>query len=127
MHITGNTGISSKFIACLRKLNKKLKALVAGTKSGFETFRRIMREEDPVTESTEYSLRFAFQQMVFQKCANLDGTRRLIQAMEKKISEYREKTGKEMDEVLKALVIHGAMDGGHTILAELESGQTAIF
>ena len=23
MHITGNTGISSKFIACLRKLNKK--------------------------------------------------------------------------------------------------------
>ena len=94
----------------LRKLNRKLKALVAGVRSGFEIFRRIMREEDPVTESTEYSLRFAFQQMVFQKCTNLEGTRKLIQAMEKKISEYREKTGKEMDEVLKALVIHGAMD-----------------
>ena len=94
----------------LRKLNKKLKALVAGTKSGFETFRRIMREEDPVTESTEYSLRFAFQQMVFQKSTTMEGTRKLIQAMEKKISEYREKTGKEMDELLKTTVIHGAMD-----------------
>ena len=94
----------------LRKLNKKLKALVAGTRSGFEMFRRIMREEDPVTESTEYSLRFAFQQMVFQKSTSIEGTRKLIQAMEKKISEYREKTGKEMDEVLKTTVIHGAMD-----------------
>ena len=94
----------------LRKLNKKLKVLVAGTKSGFELFRRIMREEDPVTESTEYSLRFAFQQLVYQKSSSMEGTRKLLQIMEKKMCEYREKTGKEMDEVLKTTVLHGAMD-----------------
>ena len=31
----------------------------------------------------------------------MEGTKKLIHAMEKKISEYGEKTGKEMDEVLK--------------------------
>ena len=94
----------------LKKLNKKLKALVASTRNGFEVFRRIMREEDPVTESTEYSLRFAFQQMVFQKSTNMEGTRKLITVMEKKIMEYREKTGKELDDVLKTTVLHGAVD-----------------
>ena len=94
----------------LRKLNKKLKALVASTRSGFEVFRRIMREEAPVTESTEYSLRFAFQQMVFQKSGCMDDTRKLISILEKKIVDYREKTGKELDEVLKTTVLHGAID-----------------
>ena len=94
----------------LKKLNKKLKSLVASTRSGFEVFRRIMREEDPVTESTEYSLRFAFQQMVFQKSSNMEETRKLITVLEKKIVEYREKTGKELDAVLKTIVLHGAVD-----------------
>lgn len=36
-----------------RRLNQKMKLAAAGTGSGFEVFRRIVREEDPATESTE--------------------------------------------------------------------------
>ena len=67
--------------------------MVAGTKSGFEVFRRIVREEDPVTSSTEYTLRFNFQQMAFKKSKNIEETRHLIQNLDQKISEFREKTG----------------------------------
>ena len=94
----------------LRKLNKKLKGMVAGTKSGFEVFRIIVREEDPVTTSTEYNLRFAFQQLVFKKCSDLGATKAFIQILDRKIKEFQDKVGKPMDEVLKTTVLHGAMD-----------------
>lgn len=55
-----------------------MKATVAGTRSGFEVFRRIVREEDPVTEDTEYGLRFALQQLIFQKCTAISETIRLL-------------------------------------------------
>ena len=55
-------------------------------KNGFEVFRRLLREADPVTVVTEYS-RFAFQQMVFQKCT-IQNTNKPIQTMENVISEY---------------------------------------
>ncbi len=56
-----------------------------GNEELFEVFRRIVREESPVTESTEYGLRFGFQQMVY--CNSMEDTRKLIQAMEQNISE----------------------------------------
>lgn len=37
---------------------------------------------------------------------------KLPKAMENKVSEYRDKTGKEMDDVPKTVVLHGAMDMG---------------
>lgn len=33
------------------RLNKRMTAIVTGTDSGFDIFRRIVREEDPVSES----------------------------------------------------------------------------
>eukprot|EP00974_Lingulodinium_polyedra_P090306 8758714-Lingulodinium_polyedra.AAC.1 len=48
---------------------------MAGTRSGFETFRRCVREEDPVAESTAFSLRIVFQQLAIQKNTSMDGAR----------------------------------------------------
>lgn len=78
-----------------------------GTNSGFEVFRRIVREEDPAMESTEFGLRFGFQLLVLQKCYTITDTMKLLKAMESIMSEYRDKTGKEMDEVLKTTVLTG--------------------
>eukprot|EP00974_Lingulodinium_polyedra_P021370 2063618-Lingulodinium_polyedra.AAC.1 len=40
--------------AYLLKKARKLKTVMAGARSGFETFRRFVREEDPVTESAAF-------------------------------------------------------------------------
>lgn len=40
-----------------RRLNKRMKTTSAGTSSGFEVFRRTVREEVSITESTEYGPR----------------------------------------------------------------------
>lgn len=60
-----------------RRLSKRMKAAAAGTQSGGY----------PVTESTEYGLRFSFQQLVFQKCATIADTMRLLEVMETNISD----------------------------------------
>eukprot|EP00974_Lingulodinium_polyedra_P121501 11179233-Lingulodinium_polyedra.AAC.1 len=44
---------------CWEQLIRTLKKLVAGAKNGFGLFRGVVREEDPATASTEYSLRFS--------------------------------------------------------------------
>ena len=55
-------------------------------------------------------MKIAFSQMVFQKATTMEGTRNKIQLIEKKLGEYREKIGREIDEVLKVTVIQGMMD-----------------
>lgn len=80
---------------CFRRLDMKMEMTAAGTKSGIEVFRRIVREVDPVTESTEYGLRFSFPQLVFQKCATPTepiGHQYLM--------IYIEKTGQYLDDIL---------------------------
>ena len=39
------------------RINKKQKSTASGIRNGFELYRRIAREEDPITETTAYSLR----------------------------------------------------------------------
>lgn len=87
-----------------------MKTTAAGTKSGFEVLPRIVREEHPITDSTDHGLRFAFQQHVFPKRATGAETMRLSKVMDTKMSEHRDKSGKEFDEILKTSVIHRAMD-----------------
>ena len=62
-----------------------------------------------MTESTERSLRFSSQQMVFQICWTIEDSK-LTQTTENMISENWKKTGHEMDEVLKTTVLHVAMN-----------------
>lgn len=44
-----------------RRLNKQLKTTAMDTKSSFEEFRCIVKEEDPATESSEYGPWLGFQ------------------------------------------------------------------
>ena len=93
-----------------RKLNNKLKGMIAGTKSGLEVFRTNVREQDPVTSGTEFSLRLAFKEKSRVKCADLASTRRLTLGLDNMIAQYLEKTGEPLDDATQAAVLHGAMD-----------------
>ena len=92
------------------RLNNKLKGLVSNTKGGFEVLRRVVREHDPVTDNTKVAPRAMFTQRAMDRCANLDATRSLAQEIDRKLAEYREKTGEEMPAELQSTVLHGAMD-----------------
>ena len=94
----------------LSKINKKQTATTSGVRDGFELFRRISRDEDPITDTTAYTLRLAFQNMAYNKCKNLEETWKYMSEIEQKLTEYREKTGTEMHEEIKSTVLHGAMD-----------------
>ena len=51
-----------------------------------------------------------FQTQMYDKALNLSETRQLITEMGRNINEYRDRTGKELDEVLKATVLRGSVD-----------------
>lgn len=80
------------------------------TNFGFEVSRHIVCDEDLVCESTEHGLRFSVQQMVFQRCHSIHDTMQLLRAIAHTISEHRDKTGMDRDEVIKTTLLRGAMD-----------------
>ena len=57
-----------------KRINKRQKIFTSGVRSGFELYRKVTREEDPITDTTGYSLRLAFQGHVQHKCKDLDET-----------------------------------------------------
>ena len=92
------------------KLNTRQKALIIDTKSGFETYRRIVREDDPIGDNTAYALEYEFQDYAFTKAKTLAETRTIISILDTKIAKFREKTGRELDEYLKSRVIRAVLD-----------------
>ena len=90
----------------IRKLNNKLKGLVDGVKSGFEVFRLIMQEIEPITKSTKGGLLMQFMAKNKTKCANLEASRNLVKDLDKCITEYREKTGEESAGDIQATILH---------------------
>lgn len=97
------------FAYLFRRLSQMMQTTAAGAKNGFEVFRRILHEEDTITASTRYGLRFSLQQLLFQECNTIIETMCLLRTMDTNISEHRDKTAKELDEVLKIALTHGAM------------------
>ena len=92
------------------RLNNKFKGLVSNTKDGFEVLRRVVREHDPVTDNTKVALRARFTQLAGNRSANLYAARSVAQEIDRKLAEYREKTGEDMPAELQSTVLHGARD-----------------
>ena len=70
----------------------------------------MVREHDSVTDNTKVAMRGRFTQLPGNRCASLNATRSLAQEIDRKLAEYREKTGEEMPAELQSTVLHGAMD-----------------
>ena len=75
-----------------------------------EVFRRVVREEDPITANYSYQLEYQFQGLVFNQAKDMKETRAMIAKMDKLIAEFREKIGSEMDERLKSRVMMAIID-----------------
>ena len=62
--------------------------------NGFEVYRKINEEKDPIHENVEFMLYAELQGMVQKRCRTLAETNELFKALEIKEREFREKTGK---------------------------------
>ena len=94
----------------IRKLNNKLKGFVIGITNGFEVFRVVVREMDPITKGTKKGLLQNFMNKNQPRCANLEASRDRVNQLDQCITEYREKVGEEIQAELKSLVLHHAVD-----------------
>ena len=56
----------------IRNLNNKLRGLVTGITSGFEVFRIVVREIDPITKSTKNVLFMSFMNKNQPNCTSLE-------------------------------------------------------
>ena len=121
--IKAKDGILYTYI--IKKLNKTLRGLVNGTKSGFEVFRLVVREQDPITGTTKHGLMFQYQEKAYNKCNHLEATRNLVQDLDRRIEEYREKTGCETPADVKVTVLHKAMDDNTAQFARV-SGKVSM-
>ena len=80
------------------KLNSKLEMLTAGVDSGFEVFRAVVQEHDPVTVMTEQSMKFAFLTKGQQgHCKDLEATRKIAIELDELRVRYFETTGAQND------------------------------
>ena len=96
--------------------------MIGGTKSGFEAFRVVIRDMDPVTEGTMISLKVEIALMHKTQCANLAATRQLSIAVEKISHRYRETTWAELENETKVMILHTSMDTD--TLREIRRGKT---
>ena len=76
----------------IRKCSNKSKGLVDGIESGFEVFRIIVREMDPITKSTKQGLLMQFMNNNSSKCSTLEASRNLVKELDRYIVELFEKT-----------------------------------
>ena len=96
----------------IHRVDKRHKALVVDTKNGFEVFRRVAREEEPLSDNLKFELEQEFGDFVYNPgmAKNMKETRATIAGMDKRLADYREKIGRDMGDDLKDRVMQAILD-----------------
>ena len=105
----------------LLKLNTLLSTIVGQVEdnNGFELWRMVNREEDPIRHNAKFQLEVDVRGLGQRKCASFHDTIKLLQVVERRAKEFREKTGEALEGSLMKEVMWGAMDEDTMDIAEL--------
>ena len=112
------------------KLSNKLKVLCCNTKAsmnGLEVLRLAIREHDPIGENISTGLEQRFTTKLKHKCKTLEASREIVKELEKAITEYGERAGKELNPRLQATVLLGTMDEDTAVAIEAKGIDTSSF
>ena len=110
------------YMFLIPKLNTNLSVVIGpvDNMNGMETWRLIMKEEDPIHKNEAFHMELDVRQLSATKCKNFKETMDLIMKLERKAKVFRERNGILLSSSVMKQVLWGGMDVDTLDLAEIK-------
>ena len=110
------------YMFLIPKLNTNLSVVIGpvDNMNGMETWRLIMKEEDPIHKNEAFHMELDVRQLSATKCKNFKETMDLIMKLERKAKVFRERNGILLNSSVMKQVLWGGMDVDTLDLAEIK-------